>query len=129
MVSAVEQMAANTSWSALGKAKDLRNRILFTLGLLCVYRLGTFIPVPGIGPGVLEPGKNLAAYIDSILIPGSMWEGTWDPEGILSTFPAIASGIGGMLAGYVLTTKKTIERKVIILYFAGFICLLYSFIW
>jgi len=41
-------MAANTSWSALGKATDLRNRILFTLGLLIVYRLGTFIPVPGI---------------------------------------------------------------------------------
>ncbi|WP_164661582.1 preprotein translocase subunit SecY [Tropicibacter sp. Alg240-R139] len=48
MVSAAEQMAANTSWSALGKATDLRNRILFTLGLLIVYRLGTFIPVPGI---------------------------------------------------------------------------------
>jgi len=41
-------MAANTSWAALGKASDLRNRILFTLGLLIVYRLGTFIPVPGI---------------------------------------------------------------------------------
>lgn len=41
-------MAANTSWSALGKASDLRNRILFTLGLLIVYRLGTFVPVPGI---------------------------------------------------------------------------------
>jgi preprotein translocase subunit SecY len=41
-------MAANTSWSALGKATDLRNRILFTLGLLIVYRLGTYIPVPGI---------------------------------------------------------------------------------
>ena len=48
MVSAAETMAANTSWSALGKATDLRNRILFTLGLLIVYRLGTFIPVPGI---------------------------------------------------------------------------------
>ncbi|HKK84249.1 MAG TPA: preprotein translocase subunit SecY [Roseovarius sp.] len=48
MVSAAEQMAANTSWSALGKATDLRNRILFTLGLLIVYRLGTYIPVPGI---------------------------------------------------------------------------------
>jgi len=48
MVSAAEQMAANTSWAALGKATDLRNRILFTLGLLIVYRLGTFIPVPGI---------------------------------------------------------------------------------
>ena len=48
MVSAVEQMAANTSWSALGRATELRSRILFTLGLLIVYRLGTFIPVPGI---------------------------------------------------------------------------------
>ena len=33
-------------------------------------------------PGFLEPGKNLAAYIDSLLIPGTMWQGTWDPEGI-----------------------------------------------
>jgi preprotein translocase subunit SecY len=54
MVSAVENMAANTSWSALGKATDLRNRILFTLGLLIVYRLGTFIPVPGIDGGQLR---------------------------------------------------------------------------
>ncbi len=48
MASAAEQMAANLSWSALGKATDLRARILFTIGLLIVYRLGTFIPVPGI---------------------------------------------------------------------------------
>ncbi len=54
MVSAVENMAANTSWSALGKATDLRNRILFTLGLLIVYRLGTFIPVPGIDAAALR---------------------------------------------------------------------------
>ncbi|MCH2096260.1 MAG: preprotein translocase subunit SecY [Rhodobacteraceae bacterium] len=54
MVSAAEQMAANTSWSALGKATDLRNRILFTLGLLIVYRLGTFIPVPGIDAEALR---------------------------------------------------------------------------
>ncbi|MEM9059622.1 MAG: preprotein translocase subunit SecY [Pseudomonadota bacterium] len=48
MASAAEQMAANMSWSAFGKAKDLQNRILFTLGLLIVYRLGTYIPLPGI---------------------------------------------------------------------------------
>ncbi len=41
-------MAANTSWAALGKATELRKRILFTLALLIVYRLGTYIPVPGI---------------------------------------------------------------------------------
>ena len=54
MASAAEQMAANTSWSALGKATDLRNRILFTLALLCVYRLGTFLPVPGIDGAALR---------------------------------------------------------------------------
>ena len=105
-------------------------QLVVMLSLLVVYYiLMTFVSVPGIGPGVLEPGKNLAAYIDSLLIPGSMWEGTWDPEGILSTLPAIASGIGGMLAGYILTTKKTIENKVIIMYFVGVFCLLDSFGW
>ena len=48
MASAAEQMAANMSWRAFGKAKDLQNRILFAIGLLIVYRLGTFIPIPGI---------------------------------------------------------------------------------
>ncbi|MCZ4354313.1 preprotein translocase subunit SecY [Roseovarius aestuarii] len=61
MVSAAEQMAANTSWSALGKATDLRKRILFTLGLLIVYRLGTFIPVPGIDGAELREFMNGAA--------------------------------------------------------------------
>jgi preprotein translocase subunit SecY len=54
MVSAVENMAANTTWASLGKATDLRNRVLFTLGLLIVYRLGTFIPVPGIDGAALR---------------------------------------------------------------------------
>lgn len=48
MASAAEQMAANLSWGALGKSGDLRARIFFTIGLLIVYRLGTYIPVPGI---------------------------------------------------------------------------------
>jgi len=47
-------MAANVSWSAFGKATELRQRILFTLGLLIVYRLGTFIPVPGIDATALQ---------------------------------------------------------------------------
>ncbi|MDA0961994.1 MAG: preprotein translocase subunit SecY [Proteobacteria bacterium] len=68
MVSAAETMAANTSWSALGKATDLRNRILFTLGLLIVYRLGTFIPVPGIDGIALrefveQAGQGIAGMV------------------------------------------------------------------
>jgi len=61
MASAAEQMAANMSWSAFGKATELRQRILFTLGLLIVYRLGTYIPVPGIDGGALREFMDQAA--------------------------------------------------------------------
>jgi len=54
MASAAEQMAANLSWSSFGKAKELKARILFAIGLLCVYRLGTYIPVPGIDTIALQ---------------------------------------------------------------------------
>ncbi|NBD29194.1 MAG: preprotein translocase subunit SecY [Alphaproteobacteria bacterium] len=54
MASAAEQMASNMSWGALGQAKELRQRIFFTLGLLIVYRLGTYIPVPGIDTQALQ---------------------------------------------------------------------------
>lgn len=54
MASAAEQMAANLSWSTLGKATELRQRIFFAIGLLIIYRLGTFIPVPGIDAAALK---------------------------------------------------------------------------
>jgi preprotein translocase subunit SecY len=54
MVSAAEQLAANINFSALGKAEELKKRIWFTLGALLVYRLGTYIPLPGIDPGQWE---------------------------------------------------------------------------
>jgi preprotein translocase subunit SecY len=54
MASAAEQMAANLNWATLSKATDLRQRILFTIGLLMVYRLGTFVPVPGIDGTALK---------------------------------------------------------------------------
>src|SRR6187431_2384064 len=50
MVSAAEQLAANLNFGALAKAEELKKRIWFTLGALLVYRLGTYIPVPGIDP-------------------------------------------------------------------------------
>lgn len=54
MASAAEQMAANMSWGAFAKSGELRSRIFFTIGLLMVYRLGTFIPVPGIDGAALR---------------------------------------------------------------------------
>ncbi len=50
MVSAAEQLAANLNFGALAKADELKKRIWFTLGALLVYRLGTYIPLPGIDP-------------------------------------------------------------------------------
>ncbi|MEJ6395588.1 preprotein translocase subunit SecY [Gymnodinialimonas sp. 2305UL16-5] len=61
MASAAEQMAANMSWSAFGKATELRQRIFFTLGLLIIYRIGTYIPVPGIEPNELRAFFDQAA--------------------------------------------------------------------
>ena len=54
MASAAEQMAANLSWGTFAKAKELRQRIWFTIGLLIIYRLGTYIPVPGIDGAALR---------------------------------------------------------------------------
>lgn len=81
----------------------------------------TLIPVPGYGYAILEPGKNLAAWLDRRVIPGRLWQGNWDPEGLLTTVPAIATGIGGMLVGRLLLTERTAERKIIYLFLAGFV--------
>ncbi len=54
MASAAEQLAANMSWGALSKATELKQRIWFTLFILVIYRLGTWVPVPGIDPHILE---------------------------------------------------------------------------
>lgn len=61
MASAAEQMASNVSWSMLGKATELRQRLLFTIGLLIVYRIGTYIPVPGIDGQALRDFMEQAA--------------------------------------------------------------------
>ncbi len=57
------------------------------------------VPVPGYGPGVLEKKGNLCAYVDSRLLAGHLYEPGFDPEGILSTFPAVATCLLGTLAG------------------------------
>ncbi|MDP1668722.1 preprotein translocase subunit SecY [Phaeovulum sp.] len=83
MASAAEQMAANLSWGALGKATELRQRIFFTLGLLIVYRLGTYIPVPG---------------IDAVALRQFMEEAASGIGGILSMFTGGALGRMGVFA-------------------------------
>ncbi len=86
MASAAEQMAANLSWGTLGKATELRHRIFFTIGLLIIYRIGTYIPVPGIDAGALADFMQQAsAGIGGIL---SMFTG-----GALGRMGVFALGI------------------------------------
>lgn len=88
-----------------------------------------WIPVPEFGAGVLEPGKDLGAWVDRMIVPGVLYQKTWDPEGLLSTLPAIATGIAGMLTGKLLTLKMPIEKKVAWLFFAGFTAFVLGSIW
>jgi predicted acyltransferase len=83
------------------------------------WALMTFVPVPGYGAGRLDPDGNLAAYLDRRLMLGHLWRPTWDPEGILSTLPAIATTLIGALAGAWLRSRQAQGRKVAGLLAAG----------
>lgn len=77
------------------------------------WMLMTLYPVPGFGPGVLEPIGNFSQYIDWIVLPGHLYKATkvWDPEGIVSTLPAIATVLFGALAGHLLRSKRELAEK------------------
>jgi predicted acyltransferase len=88
--------------------------------LLGYWTLITLIPVQGIGIRNLEKVTNFASWVDSVLLKGHMWNGTktWDPEGILSTIPAIGTGIIGLLIGQLLNSrlpKLEITKKLALL--------------
>ncbi len=76
--------------------------------LVGYWALMTFVPVPGYGAGRLGKNDNLGAYIDRTLMGGHLWAEsmTWDPEGFLSTLPAIASLLIGLLAGEWLRSDR-----------------------
>ncbi len=90
-----------------------RGIAIWITGLLLGYWVSMrFIPVPGFGiPGtdmpLLDPNANLSWYLDKRFLPGAMYEGTRDPEGILSTFPAIATALLGVITGEWLGRSRT----------------------
>ncbi len=99
----------NTTW---------RSQVLWLVGILIFYYATMmFIPVPGIGVGVLEPGKNLAAYLDQFILSGHMWVSTktWDPEGLFSTIPAIGTTLCGVLTGQLLLSSYSRKEKAMIM--------------
>ncbi|HEX2537793.1 MAG TPA: DUF5009 domain-containing protein, partial [Pseudolabrys sp.] len=82
---------------------DWRGLAAATAALIVGYwALMTFVPVPGIGAGSFAPNANLANWLDTQFLPGRMWDKTRDPEGLLSTLPAIATCLIGVMSGLVL---------------------------
>ena len=96
MASAAEQLAANINFSALGKAEELKKRIWFTLGALIVYRLGTYIPIPGVD--TLELARFAAQ----------------NSSGILGWVNGLAGGALGRMAIFALNIMPYISASIII---------------
>jgi len=96
MPSAAEQLAANFSFSNMGKSQELRQRIFFTLGALIVARLGTFIPMPGIDP---------AALAQQVSQQGG---------GLLDVFNTLAGGAVERMAIFALSIMPYITASIII---------------
>jgi predicted acyltransferase len=88
---------------------DVRGQAI-TLAVLLVgyWGLMTLIPVPGHEISGLGPGTNLGAYIDERLLRGHLLYHRWDPEGLLSTLPAIATTLSGVLTGHWLRSSRHI---------------------
>src|ERR1700749_2179245 len=96
MVSAAKQLASNVNWSAFSKADELKKRIWFTLGALIVYRLGTYIPLPGINP------EALAELVKQ------------NQSGILGIFNMFAGGAVGRMAIFALNIMPYISASIIV---------------
>ncbi len=96
MASAAEQLAASINFSAFAKASELKSRIWFTLGALVIYRLGTYIPIPGIDPGILQDLFSRNA------------------GGILGMFDMFSGGALGRMTIFALNIMPYISASIII---------------
>jgi predicted acyltransferase len=101
----------------------LRGRLFCCLGLLVGYwAVMTFVPAPGSTAGDFQEGTNLANWVDKAYLPLRKWDKTHDPEGLLSTLPAIAGCLIGVFAGVVLADpNKSNIKKVLLFALAGIV--------
>lgn len=111
---------------------NLKTQLWVVASILVIYYLVmAFVPVPGFGPANFDKGTNLAAWLDNLVLNGHLWSvsKTWDPEGILSTLPAIGTGILGMYIGQLLnlqTNRTEILKKTAV---TGVILLIGGLLW
>jgi len=112
--------------TAIYLTTNLRGQILWIISLLGGYwLLMTLVPVPGYGAGHLDVERNFAHYIDRIVLGAHnyAYTKTWDPEGIVSTLPAIATVLFGIMAGHILRMERSLTRKAMWLFAVGVLLL------
>ncbi|MGL5026746.1 MAG: transmembrane glucosamine N-acetyltransferase NagX [Shewanella oncorhynchi] len=106
---------------------SLRTQVIVALGILLGYgAMQLWLPFPGGQAGVLSPTESINAYVDSMLLPGISYQGrTPDPEGLLSTIPAIVNALAGVFVGHFIVKShpKGEWVKVRLLAVAGGACL------
>jgi predicted acyltransferase len=107
-----------------------RTQAFIVAALLLIYwALMVLTPVPGFGAGDLSMEGNLAAYIDRALLGQHTWKPLYDPEGILSTLPAIATTLAGVLTGHWLRTRRDDLDKVAGMFVAGALSIVAGWAW
>ena len=107
---------------------------IVVIALLGYWILLRWVPVPGFGmPGrdipLFDPRANLAAYIDRHIFPGRLYNGIRDPEGLLSTLPALATTLLGVLTGIWLRSKRAASQKALGMMIAGIAAIGLGLIW
>jgi len=115
----LSRVSAGVSPGAAARRAYMPLAVVAALLMLGYWAAVTLIPVPGGTAGDLSPGQDLGAYIDRALMLGHLYKPTWDPEGLLSTVPAIATTLLGTLAGLWMRTGVTPARKAGMLALAG----------
>ena len=100
-------LAWNLGWRALSA--------LFVATMLGYWAMLEWVPFPGGTPGAYEMHDNLAAFVDSRFLPGAKYFGTWDSEGILSSLPAIATCVVGVLIGRLFLLAMPESRRFLLL--------------
>ncbi len=105
---------------------DWKKQVGVIAGLFAIYTaLMLFVPVPDpegrVAAGVLEPGRDFGAFVDRAVFGRHVWAQakTWDPEGLVSTIPAIGSQLFGVLVGRFLLTKHTLQKKAALMAIGG----------
>ncbi len=110
----------------------VRTQVIITIALLLIYwLLMTRLHAPGFGTGDLSKEGSLASFIDRTIFGPHIWRQgkVYDPEGILSTIPAIATALFGVLTGQWLRTDKTPYEKVAGMFVAGGCCVVIGWCW